>query len=128
MKVVASVTEGENTVEIVVPPASLVAYEVEHDEAVADAAATNRARWFAWLSWHALTLRHGETRPFEDWLNAVDDISDVTPKAGATRPTGPGPARTSASSAGSSPGPGSTLKRSSTSTPTSKRQSKAKST
>lgn len=99
------------SVELRIPPASILAYEEEHQQTIEEAKASGRLRWFPWVVWHALTIRRNEKRPFLDWFEAVEDLEDTSPapddEADGADPTGAAPDPGSANSPESSPGPGS---------------------
>lgn len=126
MRIHATVSEGGTVTEVTVPPASLLAYEEEQQTAIKVEAATGGIRWFLWVTWHALTLRHGETRTFEEWSAQVDAVDDTTQKAieaAASGPTGPTTAPSSATRRGSSSGQGSPSRKRAPSKATSARRS-----
>ena len=81
--------DGERAEGIRVIPSAVRALEAEHGCRFGELAKFDREDWM-WTAVHIfLTLRRGEERDFDEWLDAVDKIQmaviDATPTSGLSR-------------------------------------------
>jgi hypothetical protein len=58
-------------------PADAVAFERHYDKPVT-AIGSGRVEYFWWIAWHSLTRLKRTGLPFEEWLDAVDRVSEDT--------------------------------------------------
>lgn len=96
MRLKATVTEGDNVTDVLVPLATFLAFPDEHggrklNEALSE---DDFTEWQPWTAWHALTARRGETRDFAEWLAAVDwvemvNVDEPDPSGGEASQTQP---------------------------------------
>jgi len=81
--------DGERAEGIRVIPSAVRALEAEHGCRFGELAKFDREDWM-WTAVHIfLTLRRGEERDFDEWLDSVDQIQmaviDATPTSGPSR-------------------------------------------
>lgn len=107
MRYEVTVTEGDEKRKQLVPLATLLAIPGEFDgktlnELIVGVDGIPPERWETWLTWHAMTVRQGETRPYEEWCDQVDwwELGDVDEED----PSGDQETRTDAPLLSSSPG------------------------
>lgn len=109
MRLRVTVIEGDETTEVLVPLATVMAFPDAHEGRVLNDAIENGdfTDWEPWVAWHASTHRLGEERSFDDWVAAVDWVKitqapdEVDPSGGETASTTPpSPASSSAPRAG----------------------------
>jgi len=70
--------DGSRVEGIRVIPSAVRAIEAEHGQPFSEVATFNREDWMLLAAWTFLRVRRGEVRPFDEWLDTVDEIQIAT--------------------------------------------------
>lgn len=74
IRLAVTTVDGGGVVDVVVPISVVIAWEAEHKRPLQNDIDSGMSQWSGEVAHAALVKRHGETRPYVEWLDTVDEV------------------------------------------------------